>query len=134
MEEESNVFNSNEERLLNKSLEIREKIIDEYIKHGVSNDNRDNRVINEILSSMDSLIINKSNQRLKSDSNKSNEAIVQAIAETLMASKKEMIERPITTTPILDVNIDTTTIVKGEDKLEYEELDLEDFKDIINKD
>jgi len=128
--DKGSIFLPEENRLLNKTIDIREKIVDHLLEDGLPHKTSEIRVINELLNSIDSQILGKVDRRLKNDDNKNQEDVVLIISEMLknINAKKASVQ-------IEERNIELTEglrpdeIVLGEDKIEYEELSLEDFKD-----
>jgi hypothetical protein len=130
--DKAEIFLPEEERVLKKTLSIREQIVDELLKDGVPTKVGEIRVINELLNSMDSQVLSKVDRRLKKDENDNNENVVEIIAN-IVRNVEDMkkyvdvqeVERQIELTEGLKPD----EIVLGEDQIEYEELDLEQFQD-----
>lgn len=128
---ETEIFLPEENRLIDKSLSIREQIVDAYLKKGDLTDNRDVRVINEVLNSMDSLVLGKMDKRLKVNTQKDNSEIVEVMKEVILNVKNESKKCNTVVDPHVDFDLEESELVPGEDQIQYEELDLEDFDTII---
>lgn len=124
------VFLPEEERLLSKSIGIREKIIDKFIEeNGIPTKARDIRVINEVLNSLDGTVLGKVDRRLKHDENQQNEDMVE-FAKSILLSVDEKMNKVIKDEEKLielAEGLRPEEVVLGEDQIEYEEIELEDI-------
>jgi len=125
------VFQPDEAKVLDRSLDIRMKIVENMMSNGTPNDNRDIRVINELLNSTDALVLGKTDRRLKQESAVDVSETLAIIQGVLTASKHETAKRGIEQNPYIDVSLSEADLVIGEDKIGIEELDLADFAQII---
>jgi len=122
------IFLPEETRLIKKSLDIREQMVDKLIEDGIPKDTRKIRVINEVLNSIDSLVLGKVDRRLKHGENQNQQDMVELVKEVLLAVEKQKTSvGPIEIPEIEPLSPDE--LVPGEDKIEYEELDISDFTD-----
>jgi len=125
------VFQPDEAEVLDRSLDIRMEIVENMMSNGTPNDNRDIRVINELLNSTDALVLGKTDRRLKQESAVDVSETLAIIQGVLTASKQETAKRGIEQNPYIDVSLSEADLVIGEDKIGIEELDLSDFAQII---
>ena len=125
------VFQPDEAEVLDRSLDIRMEIVENMMSNGTPNDNRDIRVINELLNSTDALVLGKTDRRLKQESAVDVSETLAIIQGVLTASKQETAKRGIEQNPYIDVSLSEADLVIGEDKIGIEELDLADFAQII---
>jgi len=129
--DKATVFLPEEERLLSKSISLREQIIDKYVEeNGIPTKARDIRVINEVLNSLDSVVLGKVDRRLKHEENQQNEDMIEFAKSILLSveekkntvtitEKEKMIE--------LTEGLRPDEVVLGEDQIEYEELSLDEI-------
>jgi len=118
-----------EYRLINKTVNIRERIVDEMIKDGLPYKTNEIRVINELLNSIDSNVLGRVDRRIKQKSEegeKDMRDLVKAIILEGEKIKKEM--KPVELNQELPEEYILETVVPGEDSINYEELTLEDIK------
>ena len=117
-----------EDRILNKTLSIREQIVDHMIKDGIPSKTSEIRVLNEVLNSMDSQVLGKIDRRQKQEDNNNNEKYLEMIRAIVLETEKLQdnveVRQEI---PEVDIELTDAEIVPGEDKIEYEELNPEDF-------
>ena len=125
------VFQPDEAEVLDRSLDIRMEIVENMMSNGTPNDNRDIRVINELLNSTDALVLGKTDRRLKQESAVDVSETLAIIQGVLTASKHEVAKRGVEQNPYIDVSLSEADLVIGEDKIGIEELDLADFAQII---
>jgi len=124
----SNVFLPEDSRILNKTMKIREDIIDKFIEEDEITKVGNARVINEILNSMDSQVLSKTDKRLKQKDNENTQDVTEII-------KNILLETSLTPKPIpmeqrdlnVTIELNDDDVVYGEDKIEYEELDIDNF-------
>jgi len=118
-----------EERILNKTLSIREKIVDKMTEDGIPVKTSEIRVLNEVLNAMDSQVFGRIEKRQKQEDNNNNEKYLEMIRAIVLETEKLQSEVKTETIeePIIDIELSDEDIVPGEDKIEYEELDPNDF-------
>jgi len=128
---DSEIFLPDEHRLIQKTLSIREKIVDEMVKDGVPTNSRDIRVLNEVLNSIDALVLGKADRRLKREENNSKSEMIEFVSSLLLTLEKKekniQVNREIEL-PDTEVLED---IVPGEDEFEYIELSLEEIRENV---
>jgi len=125
------IFLPEESRLINKSLKIREQIVDKILEDGIPTDNRKIRVINELLSAMDNLVLGKADRRLKKQENEDNGQLTEIVKTFLLerAKHKGSENRRVNKEVILDDSYQLEDIKPGEDSFEYVEITMEDIMD-----
>jgi len=118
-----------EERLLNKTITIRERIVDKMTEGGIPSKTSEIRVLNEVLNSIDSQILGRIDRRQKQEDNNNNEKYLEMIRTIVLETEKlqDKIEHNPITEPVIDIELNDEDIVPGEDKIEYEELDPNEF-------
>jgi len=121
------LLNEDENKIIEKTRELRVKMIDEFINEkGVPTNTKDMRVLNEIMNSLDAQVLGLVDRKLKKEENETNNDIKNEVIEVIknlqsihnQASNKqvELSEKYI-----------PTDIVPGETKIEYEEIELEEI-------
>ena len=125
------IFLPEESRLINKSLKIREQIVDKILEDGIPTDNRKIRVINELLSAMDNLVLGKADRRLKKQENEDNGQLTEIVRTFLLerAKHKSGENRRVNKEVTLDDSYQLEDIKPGEDSFEYVEITMEDIMD-----
>ena len=118
-----------EDRILNKTLSIRERIVDKMTENGIPYKTSEIRVLNEVLNAMDSQIFGKIDRRQKQEDNNNNEKYLEMIRAIVLETEKMQneIKTEAIEEPVVDIELSDDEIVPGEDKIEYEELDPKDF-------
>lgn len=123
------IFLEEEERVLNKTLYLREDIIDNFIKGGLPEKVGEIRVINEVLNSMDSQVLSRTDKRLKHTQNENekdvSEIIKNILLDTAVNNKNNNNDEQRDLSVVIELK--DSDIVFGEDKIEYEELDIDNF-------
>lgn len=126
--DKSSVFLPEETRVLDKTLQLREDIIDNFIKNGLPDKTNEIRVLNELMNSMDSQVLSKVDKRLKVKEDSNNEVAINVIKELLKKNDSKREALPVNKDLYIDIELDISEVVFGEDKIEYEELSLTDLK------
>jgi len=127
--DKSQIFLPNEYRILEKTLEIREKIVDKLLEEGIPTKSRDIRVLNEVLNAMDANVLGRVDRRLKREENDNQEEFNKIAVEIILnwnKMKQERVTEPIEV-PELDRELPDDMVVPDEDSLEYKELTMEDI-------
>ena len=122
------VFLPEDMRLINKTLKIREDIIDNLTRDGVPTDSRSIRVMNEVLNSIDALTLGRTDRILKKnkdDEDTDMKAVISNIYLELSKNKsnEDNSNRDVT----IDGELKDDEIVDGEDSLERKEITKEDI-------
>ena len=118
-----------EDRLVIKTRNLREKMVDNYIeKNGVPDTGRDMRVVNEVLDSLDSNVFGMVDKRLKHEEN----AISGDFTETIVKLFSELDNRKdqqpnIKIEMVVDDKIVPDDVVPGEDIIEYKPIEIEEI-------
>lgn len=118
-----------EDRILNKTLSIREKIVDKMTEDGIPYKTSEIRVLNEVLNAMDNQVFGKIDRRQKQEDNNNNEKYLEMIRAIVLETEKmqDKVKTEAIEEPVIDIELNDEDIVPGEDKIEYEELDPKDF-------
>jgi len=123
------LFQPEEARLINKTVQIREQIVDHLLKDGIPYKTSEIRVINELLNSIDSNILGRVDRRLKHKENENNNDLKEIVKAVLLESEKRKREAkangPVEALPEEYV---LEEVVPGEDSFEYEEITLEEIR------
>jgi len=127
--DKNNFMLPEEERILSKTLDIRERIVDKMTEEGIPSKTSEIRVLNEVLNAMDSQILGKIDRRQKQEDNNNNEKYLEMIRTIVVETEKlqQNLDTQPLEEPVIDVELKDDEIVPGEDKIEYEELNPEDF-------
>lgn len=115
---------------LEMSAKIRRDIAVKMTEKGAPTDNRDIRVLNEVLNSLDTQRMGIANARLKKEDTKNKEGIadqvVAALLEISRSKKATAISNPTITVQIPE-NYIPGDIVPGETTIYSEQLEIKDF-------
>jgi len=131
---DSELFQPEEQRLLDKTVAIREDIVDNMIKDGLPVKTNEIRVINELLNSIDGNVLGKVDRRLKYTEETNNNDMRELVKSIILQGEKIKSEiKPIELDETLPDehnlgNGELTELVPGEDSFEYEEISLEELK------
>ena len=121
-----------EHRILEKTKNLREKIVDNFInENGLPTRSGDIRVLNEVMNSMDSNVTSTVELRLKHEENKQAEDLTEAIVEIFKNVNNKSIRNKENVPVTIDDKFVPDDVVPGEDQIEYQELDAEE---ILKKD
>lgn len=126
--EESTIFNHNESRVLNKTMDIREKIVDQMASAGLPTKAHELLALNAIMNDMDKQVMDKVKLRVKQEEDDNKNKTVAMVAEILgrIDSNKGYI-------PMSNKDIDLpdkylpNDIVPGETDVSPDKLSLADF-------
>lgn len=120
-----------ETRIIMKTREIREKMIDGYIvdNNGVPTDSRGMRIMNEIMTSLDGQVLGLADARLKNEGNAANASLSESIKEIFTRVNSKNKNNAVTTLEEtkLDDKFLPENVLDGETKIEYQELSLDDI-------
>ena len=126
---DTELFLPEEMRILNKTLRIREEVVDELVKDGVPTNSRDIRVLNEVLNAMDANVLGRVDRRLKKQEEENNGRVTEMVKELLINLSKEDTVNVSTEYKEIELNDDTVIdLVPGEDKIGYEEISIEEIR------
>lgn len=118
-----------EYRLINKTVNIRERIVDEMIKDGLPYKTNEIRVINELLNSIDGNVLGRVDRRLKHSENEGEKDMRDLVKTIILEGdkiKREM--KPIELNQTLSDEYVVDNLLPGETQIEYEEITLEDIR------
>jgi len=121
------IFLEEEERVLNKTLYLREDIVDNFIKGGLPEKVGEIRVINELLNSMDNQVLSRSDKRLKHTQNENDKDVTEIIKNILLETSTMVNVNDAPRDLDVVIELKDSEVVSGEDKIEYEELNIDDF-------
>jgi len=124
----SSIYGTDEQRILDKTMDVREQMVDNFIKGGVPEKTNEIRVINEVLNSMDAQVMSKVSNRLKTDESKNDSEILSMVKNILLSSSSELENMEALEAPVIDQTLTEDDIVLGEDSIELTELDLNTIK------
>jgi hypothetical protein len=124
-----------EHRILAKTRELREKIVDTFIEEkGVPTKSGDMRVVNELLNSLDTNVTSTVDLRLKHEENKQSEDLTDAIVDIFNKINNNVHKVDVNKKEVvLADKFVPDDVVPGEDQIEYEELDVEAIMPKIEK-
>lgn len=120
-----------EQRIIEKTRKLREELIDNFIKEkGHTTRTGEMRVLNEMMNSLDSNVMDVVDKRLKVEENKNTEDLTDTIRQVFLQveNKTNLEDLPNKIVEVED-KIIPEDLVPGEDIIEYEELDPEDYID-----
>lgn len=131
---DNGIYTPEETALLEKTLELRVQMIDAIFKEGVPKHGGTIRVMNEVMSAIDTAINNKANARLKATDTKNQSEIKEQVAELLRQQSKrisqhtrENIEDEVVLTEEEVASLGgVPEFVPGEASLEYKPVELDD--------
>ena len=123
------LFQPEEYRLINKTVSIREQIVDHLLKDGIPYKTSEIRVINELLNSIDANIFGRVDRRLKKDENEGGKDLREIVKTIILEGERIKQEvKPVELDTTLPENYVLEDLVPGEDSMEYEEITLEEIK------
>lgn len=124
----ANAYTDNEQNDLEKYKQIRNDMINDMVKHGV-NDNRDRRLLNEILSAAEKNIHDTANNRLKHQDNLNKEMLAEQVAMILKETHRLQTQVPTDYQRDVELNDDVIELdlVPGETEIHPEPLSLSEF-------
>ena len=116
-----------EHRVLHKTRELREQIVDTFIKEkGVPTKSGDMRVVNELLNSLDTNVTSTVELRLKHEENKQSEDLTEAIVSIFNKINDDSNNIDIDNKEVVvSDKFVPDDVVPGEDQIEYSELDVD---------
>ena len=118
-----------EYRLINKTVNIRERIVDEMIRDGLPYKTNEIRVINELLNAIDSNVLGRVDRRLKHSENEGEKDMRDLVKAIILEGDKIKREiKPIELNQTLPDEYVLDNPQQGEDKIEYEEITLDDIR------
>lgn len=140
--QDSGLYTAEEEAYLDKTLKLRMLIIDETFKEGVPKHGGTIRVMNEVMSAIDTAINNKAMARLKQTDTKNQNEIKEQVAEMLrqqsrklQENKRANVEEEIEITPEQIASLGgVPTFVPGETEIENKTIEAADIlgEELIN--
>ena len=121
------VLMDDEHRVLDKTREIRENIVDTYIQdNGIPTRSGDMRVMNEILNSLDANVSTRVDFRLKHEDSKQSEDLTDAIVGIFnKISQGNNVVDVATKNITIEDKFVPDNVVPGEELIEYQELDMD---------
>ncbi len=129
---EDTFFSEQEKGLLNRSVDIRFKMIDKMMEDGIPYKTNEVRVINELLNSVDQKTMETAKLRLKHQENtdaQSQAEIAAEILKNIANSKSNLIERT-ESIPVIDTAIcEEVVIVPGELDIKIPTLTFSDLEE-----
>lgn len=118
-------FTEDETGLLNKSIVIRNQLIDDMVKDGVPENNRDRRLLLEALTQQDSSINTMANTRLKSKEVDQDSSFKEAVVELYkLANLKQaqVPDEPLELRENIEINMVDGLLEIGPDQLDETKL------------
>jgi hypothetical protein len=127
--DKSMVFLPSELKVLDKTLQYREMMVEELFKDGVPKDTRKMRIANELLTSIDSQVLGRVDRRLKHDENENAEDVTELLKELFFKLEQQKSNTANVTLEVPEIPeaLSPDEIVPGEDKIEYEEIELSEI-------
>ena len=126
--EESTIFNHNESRLLNKTMDIREKIVDQMASAGLPTKAYELLALNAVMNDMDKQVMDKVKLRVKQEEDDNKNKTVAMVAEILGRIDSNRGYIPMSNK---DINLPDkylpNDIVPGETDISPDKLSLADF-------
>ena len=129
---EAQLYTEEESALLNKTKNIRIRIVDHMVKDGPPERVGDIRVLNEMLSSLESSTHTAVSNRLKHKDTGNTEAMLDLVAETLKQAGNQPVNKRVSKVTIPD-NIIDVDLVPGETDINPTSLDISEFTSQHNK-
>lgn len=131
---DNGIYTPEESALLNKTLDLRVQMIDAIFKEGVPKHGGTIRVMNEVMSAIDTAINNKANARLKATETKNQSEIKEQVAELIRQQAnrvarhaRENIEEEVVITEDEIASLGgVPEFVPGEASMEYKPIDVDD--------
>ena len=126
MSEETNtIYTKEEEEILNLTKKVRVDIVKNMIKNGVPERSGDIRVLNEVASSLDKVISDSANSRIKHQDSANTKASAELVVAALLSKKNEL---PIVEnrTLVIDDSV-TVEVVPGQMDINPDKLNPSDF-------
>ena len=123
-------FQAGENAIVNETVSLRLEIVDNFIKeNGLPTKARDMETINKILDSVDKNIYDRVDRRIKLEESKTNEEFLEMVKQLVLEVETKKQQRPIPKEEhiVIDVELKDDEVVPGEDVVEYEELNPEEF-------
>lgn len=140
--QDTGLYTAEEQAYLDKTLKLRMLIIDETFKEGVPKHGGTIRVMNEVMSAIDTAINNKAMARLKQTDTKNQNEIKEQVAEMLrqqsrklQENKRANVEEEIEITPEQIASLGgVPTFVPGETEIENKTIEAADIlgEELIN--
>lgn len=140
--QDTGLYTPEEQAYLDKTLKLRMLIIDETFKEGVPKHGGTIRVMNEVMSAIDTAINNKAMARLKQTDTKNQNEIKEQVAEMLrqqsrklQENKRANVEEEIEITPEQIASLGgVPTFVPGETEIENKTIEAADIlgEELIN--
>jgi hypothetical protein len=126
--EESTIFNSEENRILNKTIGLREKIIDQMSGVDLPTKAHELLALNTILDAMDKQVMDKVKIRAKQEEESGKNKTIAMVAEILGKIDTKNGHVPLSNNDIiLSDNFLPNDIVPGETEVSPDKLSLADF-------
>ena len=126
--EESTIFNHNESRLLNKTMDIREKIVDQMASAGLPTKAHELLALNAVMNDMDKQVMDKVKLRVEQEEDDNKNKTVAMVAEILGRIDSNRGYIPMSNK---DINLPDkylpNDIVPGETDISPDKLSLADF-------
>lgn len=140
--QDTGLYTAEEQAYLDKTLKLRMQMIDETFKEGVPKHGGTIRVMNEVMSAIDTAINNKAMARLKQTDTKNQNEIKEQVAEMLrqqsrklQENKRANVEEEIEITPEQIASLGgVPTFVPGETEIENKIIEAADIlgEELIN--
>jgi len=124
---QSAIFTSKEQLMLEKTNDIRDKIVDAMTVNGVPDRVGEIRVLNEIMSGIDKSIYDSAESRLKYQDGQNKEALLETVAMIIKDNKRsKQLPRTNTLTDVPDEYI-PVDMVYGETEIQPEPLNQDEI-------
>lgn len=123
--ENNTIYTPEEEEILNLTKKVRVDIVNNMVKNGVPERSGDIRVLNEVSSSLDKLISDSANARIKHQDTANNKASAELIIAAIMSKKKDIpiqVNRKTEIDDVIDIEV-----VPGQMDINPAKLNPSDF-------
>ena len=126
--EQDGFFNSEENRILDKTMQLREDILDSMTADGIPEKTNEIRVIKEVIESMDKKVMDSANLRAKVNKDKSDTKMSELVIQTLKNRAKYRHDTvPAERILELEESYIPDDVVEGEMEMGPAELDANDY-------
>lgn len=121
-------FDAEETRLLNKTVSLRERILNEMTEKHIPEDKDDRKFFLGIIDGLDRTILGKKRIKVEEDLGKSSQALQNAVAEVMLNAARNRSSGKIrATTPALPPEVTLGEMVEGETAIDPVRETYDDF-------
>jgi len=126
--ENNSIYTEEELAILGKVKDLRLNIMDAMTKDGIPYKSGDIRVLNEVMTGAESMVVNSANTRLKREDTDNNGAAVELVAEMLMSARRNKLKYTEEgSLPSVKPGLENIETVPGEADIAQPKLDPTEF-------